>query len=365
MHTLMVGTRKGLFILRERGERWDMSKPMFAGEPVTQVPADPRDGAWYCALRLGHFGIKLHKSVDQGAHWIEVGAPAFPAKPEHGPLADDATPWSVDLIWSLVAGGAGEPGVLWAGCIPAGLFRSDDSGATWQLNAALWEEPRRRAWFGGGYDQAGIHSVLVDPRDARHVTVGVSCGGVWQTRDAGTSWELTASGMRADFVPSESADDGNVQDPHCLVQCAGRPDRLWVQHHGGIYHSHDGGLVWQAVVAPQPSGFGFAVACDPANPDRAWFVPAQADAVRIPVDGKMCVTRTDDGGASFQRFSAGLPQQHAYHLVYRHALDVGADGVALAMASTTGSLWTSRDAGESWYAVSQDLPPVATVRFVG
>ena len=105
------------------------------------------------------------------------------------------------------------------------------------------------------------------------------------------------------------------------------------------------------------------MACDPNNPQRAWFVPAQADACRIPVDGRMVVNRTDDGGASFQTFSSGLPQTHAYHLVYRHGLDVGADGQTLAMASTTGGLWVSADAGEHWHRVSIDLPPVAMLRF--
>ncbi len=363
MATLLVASRKGLFVMRGQGAQWSLAPPLFAGEPLTQLLVDPRDGAWYGALRMGHFGVKLRKSTDQGAHWQEIAAPAFPAKPTEGEWADDTTPWTVDMIWALAAGGADEPGVLWAGCIPAGLFRSQDGGASWQLCLPLWQEPRRRAWFGGGYDHAGIHSILVDPRDARHVTLAISCGGVWQTHDGGASWQLTADGMRADFVPQESADDGNVQDPHCMVACPASPDVLWVQHHCGIYHSDDAGATWKAIAAPQPSGFGFAVACDPVNPQRAWFVPAQADAVRFPVDGAMCVTRTDDGGASFQRFGAGLAQQHAYHLVYRHALAVHADGTTLAMASTTGGLWLSQDAGEHWQQLSNDLPPVAALCF--
>lgn len=149
-----------------------------------------------------------------------------------------------------------------------------------------------------------------------------------------------------------------------MVQCMANPAVLWVQHHCGIYRSDDGGQQWNGIVAPEPSGFGFAVACDPHNPQRAWFVPAQADACRIPVEGRMVVNRTDDGGASFQTFSSGLPQRHAYHLVYRHGLDVSADGQTLAMASTTGGLWISADAGEHWQAVSNDLPPVAMLRFV-
>lgn len=364
MGTVLVGTRKGLFVLRDQQGAWTLAPPLFPGEPVTQVLADGRDGAWYCALRMGHFGVKLRRSRDQGASWTEIAAPAFPPKPATGPLADDPTPWSVDLIWSLVAGGDDAPGELWAGCIPAGLFHSRDAGESWQLVSSLWEVPSRTAWMGGGYDQAGIHSVLVDPRDPRHLTLAISCGGVWQTFDRGASWQLTAQGMRSDFVPAEMAEDGNIQDPHCLVQCLADPDVLWVQHHGGIYRSGDAGRRWDAIPDPQPSGFGFAVACDPGNAQRAWFVPAQADAMRIPVDACMQVTRTDDGGRSFQSFGAGLPERDAYHLVYRHALDVDAQGRQLAMASTTGGLWTSADAGESWQVVSRDLPPVASVRFV-
>ena len=216
MATMLVASRKGLFVWEGEGTRWRITALHFPGEPVTSVLADPRDGHWYAALRLGHFGVKLHRSADRGRSWTEVAAPAFPPKPTDGPMADDTTPWSVDLVWSMAAGGPDEPGVLWAGCLPAGLFRSDDRGASWALNRPLWDQPGRREWFGGGYDHAGIHSILVDPRDARHVTLGISCGGVWQTRDAGASWSLTAQGMKADYLPAESADDGNTQDPHAL-----------------------------------------------------------------------------------------------------------------------------------------------------
>jgi hypothetical protein len=364
MYTLLTASRKGLFVVQGQGSQWRLAAHHFAGEPVTQVLKDPRDGAWYAALRMGHFGVKLRKSTDQGKTWAEIAAPAFPKKPEQGPWADDATPWSVDLIWSLAAGGADQPGVLWAGCIPAGLFKSSDCGNSWELVSSLWKEPRRKEWMGGGYDHAGIHAILVDPRDARHVTLAISCGGVWQSFDGGASWALMAKGMKASFMPPEREEDENVQDPHSLVQCTAQPDALWVQHHCGIYRSVDGGRQWQGIAAPQPSGFGFAVACDPRNPRRAWFVPAQADACRIPVEGRMVVTRTDDGGASFKSFGEGLPSQNAYHLVYRHGLDVSADGQALAMASTTGGLWVSASAGESWHCVSRDLPPVAALRFI-
>jgi photosystem II stability/assembly factor-like uncharacterized protein len=360
MQPLLVATRKGLFRVQRGPGGWQPGRPAFAGEPVTQVLHDPTDGAVYAALRLGHFGVKLKRSGDGGASWEDIAAPAFPPKPTEGPWKDDATPWTVDLVWSLEAGG----GRLWAGCLPAGLFTSADRGASWRLVTSLWERPDRKEWFGGGYDHAGIHSVLVDPRDADHVTVAISCGGVWQTRDAGATWRSTSDGLDAGaYVPPERRFDGNVQDVHRIAACAAQPDTLWAQHHGGLYRSTDGGLHWQPIAAPQPSAFGFAVAAHPRDAARAWFVPAHSDAQRMPVDGRMVVNETRDGGRTFVSHGEGLPARDAYHLVYRHALACSDDGRVLAMGSTTGGLWVSEDEGARWQCVSRDLPPIAAVRF--
>ncbi len=364
MQKLLVATRKGLFVVRGEGAQWAVTEHHFEGDPVTQVLADPRNGDWYAALRMGHFGVKLRKSTDQGVNWTEIASPAFPTKPTEGPLADDPTPWNVEMLWSMAPGPATEPGTLWAGCMPAGLFKSEDGGQSWVLNTVLWEHPKRLGWFGGGNDYPGMHSVLVDPRDAQHVSVAISCGGVWQTTDGGETWNLTADGMRADYLPADSEQDPNTQDPHRMVQCAAEPNVLWVQHHCGLYRSANGGQRWEGIAAPTPSGFGFAVACDPVDPLRAWFVPAQADTHRYPLDGKMVVNRTDDGGANFTTFSSGLPQENAYHLVYRHSLELAPDRQTLAMSSTTGGLWISADAGEHWHCVSNDLPPVAALGWV-
>lgn len=359
-HTLWIGSRKGLFVAeRGPGGGWSIGTPHFPGEPVTQFAADAGSGTWYAALRLGHFGVKLHKSSDRGASWQEIAAPAFPPKPDDGPWKDDPTPWSVDLLWSLEVA---PDGTLWAGCLPAGLFSSRDGGASWQLAQSLWERPERREWFGGGYDHAGIHSVLIDPRDARHLTVGISCGGVWQSYDGGAGWTCTSDGMEADYMPPERRGDPLIQDPHRIAQCRSQPDVLWCQHHSGMYRSHDGGLRWRRIAAPAPSEFGFAVAAHPGDAQRAWFAPAHSDARRIPVDGRLVVNETRDGGASFTAHGPGLPQQDAYHLVYRHALVASGDGRTLALGSTTGGLWVSEDEGASWQCLSRDLPPIAALR---
>lgn len=363
---LLVSTRKGLFTIDRSSSGWHVTRTAFLGDPISVVLDDGR-GRIYAALDLGHFGTKLHRSADGGETWEECAAPAYPPKPE-GLDDRDANgkviEWRVEKIWALAAGGADEPETLWCGTLPGGLFKSEDGGATWELNRPLWDLPDRKNWFGGGYDVPGIHSVCVDPRDSRRVTVGISCGGAWLTEDGGASWLSRSQGMRAEYMPPERAYDPSIQDPHCLVQCRANPEALWVQHHNGIFRSTDGGKSWQEI-PPTVSGFGFAVAVHPQDGDTAWFVPAIKDERRIPVDGKLVVTRTRDGGQSFEVLSDGLPQEHSYDLIYRHSLDVDDSGDRLAFGSTTGSLWVSEDQGDRWECVSNYLPPVYCVRFAG
>jgi len=348
----LVSTRKGLFVYARDRRGWGLAQSHFAGSPVTLALADPSDGALYAALNLGHFGPKLHRSDDGGASWQEIAVPAFPAGAEGNP--------ALKQVWALEAGA--EPGTLWAGGIPAGLFVSKDRGASWHLVDALWNLPERARWFGGGYDDAGIHSVLVDPDDASHIIVGISCGGVWQTRDGGKSWKPRTDGMFAAYVPPEQRNDSAVQDPHRVARCAAHPDNLWIQHHNGVFRSTDGGGKWNELLPPV-SNFGFAVAAHPSDPKTAWFVPAQSDQRREPVDATMVVTRTRDGGATFETLGVGLPAP-AYDLVYRHGLDVDEAGERLVMGSTTGGLWFSDDAGEEWQLERTRLPPIYAVRFV-
>jgi len=352
---LMVCTRKGLFeYVREQG-RWRQGRVSFLGSPVSMCLADPRDGALYAALDLGHFGVKLHRSDDGGASWDEMATPSYAG------LGGDDPP-SLTLIWSLETGGPDEPGVLWAGTIPGGLFRSGDRGGSWNLVRSLWEDPLREQWFGGGYDKPGIHSISLDPRDNRVMTVAVSTGGVWETRDGGDTWRIGGDGLRAEYMPPEQAHTPVHQDVHRMVRCAAAPDSLWIQHHNGIFRTTDGGAQWTELSA-KPSSFGFAVAAHPGKPDTAWFVPAVRDQERFPVDGRLVVTRTTDGGASFEVLSRGLPEGPAYDLVYRHGLDVDGSGQRLAMGSTTGSLWVSEDGGEEWAHISAHLPPIYAARF--
>jgi hypothetical protein len=229
---------------------------------------------------------------------------------------------------------------------------------------SLWDHPKRKQWMGGGADLPGIHSILVDPRNSKRVWVAVSTGGIWFTEDSGASWSQRGEGMRAEYAPPELTHDPIAQDVHCLAQCPAAPERMWVQHHNGIFVSSDEGKTFNEISGVEPPTFGFAVVVHPREPDTAWFVPEIKDEKRIPRDGRVVVTRTRDGGRSFDILANGLPQQHAYDVVYRHAMAIDASGNRLAFGSTTGGLWVSEDQGDSWSGVTHTSPPIHAVRFV-
>ncbi len=368
---LFLGTRKGLFVLDRNGSGWEISAVHFLGDHVSMFLPDARSGRWYAGLNLGHFGAKLRRSDDQGQNWTDLTPPAYPSgaligpPPFPGPDGKPAPPSPATLkqIWSLETGGPDEPGLLWAGTIPGGLFRSTDGGDSWSLVESLWNEPSRMKWFGGGADEPGVHSICVDPRNSRHVLLGVSCGGVWVTEDGGDTWNCKATGIRAEYMPPDMQNDPDIQDVHRLVQSPANPDILWAQHHNGIFKSTDRSESWTEITNAAVSAFGFAVVTHPKDAETAWFVPATKDERRVPVDAKLVVTRTRDGANSFDELRAGLPQKNGYDIFFRHGLDIDETGDRLAMGSSTGGLWTTDNGGDSWDCVSTNLPQIYCVRF--
>jgi hypothetical protein len=363
---LYLGTRKGLIEAERTVTGWKLGRTSFLGVQIPMLLPDPRDGMLYAAVDHGHFGTKFHASSDGGATWEERTCPAYPPKPDDVQdvinfVTQTPIPWDLKKVWALEAGA--KDGELWCGTLPGGLFRSRDRGASWELVESLWNHPGRAKWMGGGAEWPGIHTILVDPRNRRRVLLAVSCGGVWETNDDGATWQNIGEGIRADYAPPEQAYDPGSQDAHRIAWSAADPDTIWMQHHNGIFHSVDGGKKWREIENANPSAFGFAVAMHPHDPKTAWFVPGVKDETRVACDGALCVMRTRDGGASFEPCRTGLPQEHAYHLVYRHCLDLTGDGNTLAFGSTTGSVWISEDSGNSWARLSADLPPVFCVRF--
>src|SRR5690606_38748831 len=178
---------------------------------------------------------------------------------------------------------------------------------------------RKEQWFGGGRDHAGIHSVVVDPRDENRIWIGISCAGVFESTDSGKTWQVRNRGLRADFLPDPNSEIGH--DRHIIVAAPSNPDVLWQQSHCGIFVSKNGGKDWQDVSQNEgPANFGFAIAVADDNPDQVWVAPAQSDFIRVAIDKALCISRTDDGGKTWRDFRKGLPQENCFDIVYRHAL---------------------------------------------
>ncbi|MBL1216094.1 MAG: exo-alpha-sialidase [Planctomycetes bacterium] len=366
---MLLGTRKGLFIFELDGNStWQFRSHTHIGIPIAYAMLDHRSGILWACQDHGHWGQKLVRSRDLGETWEEVTAPAYPDGEQI--INSFATggktekkPATLRYLWCMAEGGDDRPDRLFIGTEPGGLFVSEDGGDSWSLVRGLWDHPSRTEgnWFGGGRDDAGIHSIIIDPNDSARILIGVSCAGVFESTDDGTTWNPRNTGLRADFLPNPDAEVG--QDPHLVVMCPSHTDALWQQNHCGIFRSTDGAKTWQDAGERDggPANFGFAIAVDQRDPDTAWVVPGLSDERRVTVGAALVVCRTEDGGKSWQQLRNGLPQDHAYDIVYRHALDL--HGETLAFGSTTGNVYTSLDRGDTWHCLGTNLPPVYSIRF--
>lgn len=367
---LLLGTRKGLLIYEKQNGNWCFVREAFVGNPVSYAAVDSRTGMLWACLDYGHWGAKLHRSPDMGITWQEIAAPKYPEDARvlsfEETFSDqesvEGVPALLSYIWLIQPGPTNHPDRLYMGTEPGGLFQSEDGGENFSLVEGLWNHPSRlRHWFGGGRDKPGLHSVIVDPRDSNHIYVGISCGGVFETLDGGKTWGPRNKGLYASFLPNPDAEVGH--DPHLLIASPANPDVMWQQNHCGVFRSVDGARSWQNISQENgPVNFGFAIAVDEQDPDCAWVVPAVSDSYRVAIDRALCVCRTDDGGKTWAELRTGLPQQHSYDVVFRHALDI--QGNILAFGTTTGNVFISENRGDEWYCLGNYLPLVYSVRFV-
>ncbi len=384
---ILVGTRKGTFLVEKKHGRWAPRLSGHAGVGVNFVARDPNSGTLWAALGHGHWGAKLSRSTDNGATWADAPQIKYPEgarylappMPEEG--EDPAAPPKPAVMKSatllkLWVIGFGPPGRMYVGTIPGGLFVSDNGGESFELNLPLWnhesrggdlfkgEGTGRTHWFGTpaseGEFAPGIHSVVVDPRNPKRILIAVSTAGVLESNDGGQSWRGRNKGMLMDYLPNPEAEWGH--DPHYIELCPGQPDHVWQQNHCGVFYSADGAATWKKVSNPaQGVHFGFPVAVDQKDGKTAWVLPGKADMQRTTIDGALFVARTSDGGQSWQELREGLPQENAYDVVYRHALSVSGDVVAF--GSTTGNLYVSDNRGDSFWTAANNLPPIYSVRF--
>lgn len=347
---VLLGTKKGVFIAESRDGRrtWTLRGPFCEMWPMNHVVGDPATGTIYGAGGNEWFGPAIWKSTDLGESWTHSSAGlAYPAGEE-----------PVKSGWSVAVGN----GAVYAGVQPAGLFRSDDGGASWTHVEGLQKHPSREHWNPGG---AGLilHSIVLHPQDPGQVWIGISAAGVFHTADGGETWEPRNRGTRADFMPEGQNYPEFGQCVHNVVMAAGMPDRLYQQNHCGMYRSDDGGVEWQSIEDGLPSDFGFPAAAHPSDPDTLYLLPLNgATEGRFVPDAKAAVWRTRDGGKTWKDLREGLPQEGAYFGVLRQAMATDRMNPAgVYFGTSSGALFASSDEGGSWSCIAEHLPTVLSV----
>ncbi len=364
---VLVATRKGAWLYHGDAARktWRADGPHFLGHVISQLALDPRDGrTLLAAAKTGHLGPTVFRSTDLGRTWKEAAQPPAFAKAPEG-----QTGRSVDHTFWLTPAPASEPEVWYAGTSPQGLFRSEDGGVTWKPFSSINDDPQYRKWMGtvqdGTPDGPKLHSIIVDPRDTRHLYFAMSGGGVHESVDCGRNWKTLLKGLEVveGFDPSEPT----FHDPHCIRMCPTNPDRLYQQNHCGIYRIDRPSDEWVRVGKSMPKqvgDIGFPLVVHPRDADSAWVFPMDGTTVwpRTSPDGKPAVYATRNGGKSWQRLGAGLPASQAWWTVKRQAMSGDAhDPVGLYFGTTSGELWMSRDEGKRWTRIAQHLPEIYAV----
>ena len=363
---LLVGTRKGLWILHGRDDRrtWSVDGPHFLGHIVQHAVVDPRDRrTLVVAARPGHLGPTVFRSTDLGRTWQEATRP--PAFAPGDPLGR-----ALSAVFWLTPGHEREPGTWFAGGSPQGLFRTHDGGDTWEPFAGwndhkLWETwcewPEQNT-----PDGSMLHSIIVDPRDPDHLYLGLSGGGVFESTDGGDDWQPLNAGSLALFLPDPEPEFGH--DPHCVRLHPRRPDRLYQQNHCGIYRMERPEGRWVRIGDNMPRAvgdIGFPIELHPRDPDTAWVFPMDGSDVwpRTSPGGRPAVFRTRDAGESWTRHDTGLPPT-AYWTVKRQAMTTDDDDpVGVYFGTTSGELWASTDDGESFAPIVAHLPEIYSVEW--
>jgi hypothetical protein len=352
MTELLVGTKKGLFVLEgDPGGEFEVTARAFAGQPVEYAMRDRRSGRLLASVTSPFYGPKIFHADDPNGEWEQADGLALP---EGGDAA-------LERIWVIVAGE--DDSTVYAGGDPGVLFRSADGGLSWELDRTLWEHPTRPDWMPGGGGLC-LHSIVTWPGDPDRLALGISAVGVWLTEDGGRTWRHGNKGIKARYLPDDAPADTINLCIHNLHRAPRRPERMFMQFHGGVFRSDDAGDSWTAIGDGLPSDFGFPMVVDPADPDSAYVIPLTADMDRVTPDGKVRVYETRDGGESWTPRGDGLPDRHAYLTVLRQAFDRTGEGdeLELYFGATSGDVFASPDAGATWSTAAAHLPPVYSVR---
>ena len=360
---LLVGTRKGAFVLTSDGtrEQWKINGPYFAGWEIYHLKGSPVDpNRLYASQSTGWFGQLIQRSDDGGLTWNPVGNEFSyeGVAGTHQWYDGKPHPWEFKRVWHL------EPSLtdadtVYAGVEDAALCRSSDTGQTWQELAGLRGHGSGAQWQPGAGGMC-LHSILLDPSNPDRIFIAISAAGAFRTDDAGETWRAINRGLRSEYVPDPDADVG-----HCVHHIAlhpSRPNVLFMQKHWDVMRSDDAGENWFEVSGNLPSDFGFVIDVHAHEPETVYVVPIKSDSEHFPPDGKLRVYRSRSGGNEWEALTEGLPQQDCYVNVLRDAMAVDSlDPCGVYFGTTGGQLYASANAGDSWNAIVRDLPPVLSV----
>ncbi len=360
---VLVGTKKGAFVLTADGKRdkWKVEGPLFGGWEIYHLKGSPVDpNRIYASQTSGWFGQILQRSDDGGQSWEAVGNQfTYDGVPGTHQWYDGTQhPWEFKRVWHLEPA-LTDPDSVYAGVEDAALFRSTDGGRTWQELAGLRGHETGAHWSPGAGGM-GLHTILLDPVHPGRIFIAISAAGVFRSDDAGATWRPMNRGLRSEFMPDPTAEVG-----HCVHRIAlhpSRPETLFMQKHWDVMRSDDAGESWHEVSGNLPSDFGFPIDIHAHEPETIYVVPIESDSLHYPPEGKLRVYRSRTGGNEWEALTRGLPQSDCYVNVLRDAMAVDAlDSCGIYFGTTGGQVYASADAGDHWTPIVRDLPAVLSV----
>jgi len=377
---VLVGTRKGAFILTADGarKRWKVSGPHFAGWEIYHVKGSPIDpNRIYASQSSGWFGQIIQRSDDGGKSWSTPGSSAEELKsPDGMPKGEsnkfvydgipgthqwyDGTqhPWEFKRVWHLEPS-LNDPEHVYAGVEDAALFESKDGGASWNELSGLRKHDTGPKWQPGAGGMC-LHTILLDPQDPQRIYVAISAAGAFRTDDGGQTWKPINRGLRSEYIPDSTAEVGHCV--HRIAMHGSRPNTLFMQKHWDVMRSDDGGGSWREVSGNLPSDFGFPIDVHAHEPETVYVVPIKSDAEHYPPSSRLRVYRTRTGGNEWEALTKGLPQRNCYVNVLRDAMSVDSlEPCGIYFGTTGGQVYGSADAGDSWKPIVRDLPAVLSV----
>jgi len=360
---VLVGTRKGAFVLTSDGarKRWDVGGPYFGGWEIYHLKGSPTDpDRLYASQSTSWFGQLIQRSDDGGRTWAPVGNEfRYDGVPGTHQWYDGTPhPWEFARVWHLEPS-LTDPDTIYAGVEDAALFVSADGGGTWQELSGLRGHGSGASWQPGAGGMC-LHTILLDPSDPERIFVAISAAGVFRTDDAGKTWRPVNRGLQSEGIPDPEAEVGHCV--HRIAMHASRPNVLFMQKHWDVMRSDDSGDSWREISGDLPTDFGFAIDVHAHEPDTVYVVPITSDSEHYPPDGKLRVYRSRTGGGEWEPLTNGLPQDHCYVNVLRDAMAVdGLDRCGVYFGTTGGQVYGSADAGDSWEPIVRDLPAVLSV----